>query len=85
MINDIPDEGLVHQHKSIITDVGKAEQTYAGIKASALTALKFLTDATIQKISNTTNIPLQDYTNRPTALFLTLPSSSTDKTKLSSI
>lgn len=84
-LQDIPNEGLVHQHKSIITDVGKAEQTYAGIKASAMAALKFLTDATIQKISSSTDLPLTDYANQPTALFLTLPSSSTDKTKLSSI
>lgn len=84
-INQINAKGLVHEHKTIITDVAKAETTFAGIKATLMSCLKFLTDATIQKITSSTNINLKDYTSQPTALFLTLPAVSTDKTKLSSI
>lgn len=77
--------GLVHQHKSIVADVSKAETTYAGVKASAIASLKFLTDATIQKISLDTDLPLFEFDKQPTALFLTLPAVSSDKVKLSSI
>jgi len=66
-------------------DVSKAQQTYAGIKASVIAELKFLTDATIRKISSSTNIDLKTFADKPTALFLTLPAVSSDKTKLSSI
>ena len=84
-INSINENGLVHEHKSILVDVSKAQQTYAGIKASVIAELKFLTDATIRKISSSTNIDLKTFADKPTALFLTLPAVSSDKTKLSSI
>ncbi|MCQ2748152.1 MAG: TraG/TraD/VirD4 family protein [Mycoplasmoidaceae bacterium] len=82
---------IVFLHQSVLIDTAQSKQTFAGIKSTAAVALTFFSNAGVKYLTNQTDIDLNTFTDKPTALFISLSPNQTSTTdinpeaKLSSI
>jgi type IV secretion system protein VirD4 len=61
---------LVRLYKSMLTTGADAKNTFEGIKANASMAVSFISNASVIKLTSSTDVDLKNFDCQPTALFI---------------
>lgn len=85
-VGHMPKDSLCISRLYILNDAGKSQATIGGIKATMGTNMKFFTNKSICALTDKTDINLDDFDKKPTALFISIPpNADSNDTKLVSI